>query len=122
MYNTSFVCTYQLFNDDNPDDASELYKIQLLQAFNIDNWNDDIVSQTIDSLYTEMKELDIIQQVIEKIKVTETYTIFIGNDNETAFRFLFGYDIFYLMHKCICEFRNSYSISKSTCDAIMNKL
>ena len=42
MYQTDFICTYK--NIDDSSEQEDLYRIQLLQAFDIDMWDDDEVN------------------------------------------------------------------------------
>ena len=52
MYNHNFLCTYHLFKDD--DELSNLcYQQQFLQAFDLDNYNNQIIETTINNLYNE---------------------------------------------------------------------
>ena len=120
MYDSNFVCTYQHLNDNEADD---LYKVQFLQAFRLDDWNDKQVGDEIDMLYANMKDLQVIKCGISKLRNNKTsqYSLFC-TDDETTFRVLFGFDLFYLMHKCICEFSNHAMISDDTCEALLNKL
>ena len=39
MYQADFICTYKLMDDE--DDKNTLYQFQLLQAFDMIQWNDD---------------------------------------------------------------------------------
>ena len=77
MYQTDFMCTYKLMeesdilSDDEDDDctmdnkkyANMLYQMQLLQAFNLNVWKDDIIDKELKHLYslcennTQFKEL-----------------------------------------------------------------
>ena len=44
MYNTEFVCTYKQHDEDEKDD---MYRIQLLQVYNLDRWDDDMTNMRI---------------------------------------------------------------------------
>ena len=123
MYDTKFLCTYQLLEDD--DAANELYQIQFLQAFGLDDWNDELVGKEIDALFATMKDLQLIETGIEKLRSDEQIACllaFTGNDDETAFRLFFGYDMFYIMHKCICELSNDGVVSDKSSESFLNKL
>jgi len=123
MYDTGFLCTYQLVDDDA--DADSLYQIQFLQAFGLDAWNDEQIGKDIDAIFDDMGELEVIQKGISKMRDNGQMSqllMFAGDSDETIFRFLFGYDTFHHMHKCICEFRNDGAIRDATSEALLNKL
>ena len=45
IYDDSFFCTYKQVDDD------DLYRIQFLQAFRMNEWNDDELRKKLDKLY-----------------------------------------------------------------------
>ena len=49
MYQTDFICTYKLMDEEFS--RNQLYRIQLMQAFNLEECDDDIVNKIIKSLY-----------------------------------------------------------------------
>lgn len=123
MYDTSFICTYNLI--DNDDESNELYKIQFLQAFKINDWDDKIIGREIDNIYAKIKDTQIIKTALNKLRDNKqlAYLLFFtGNSDDSAFRLLFSYDLFYLTHKCICEFINNNNISDITSNALFDKL
>ena len=48
MYLTDFVCTYKLHEDSETDDV---YRLQFLQAFCLDNWDDEKIEKETKNLY-----------------------------------------------------------------------
>ena len=54
MYNTSFLCTYQLM--DQGDLSDDLYRCQFLQACNLKEWDGDTIHKVITYLETLTKE------------------------------------------------------------------
>ena len=92
-YITDFRCTYKKFEDN--DDSLILYRYQLLQAFGIDKYNDEIINSEIENLYNKFKNNINIQKIIEKNKI---YL----EDDLINFMLLFQYDIFYLFHDLLC--------------------
>lgn len=121
-YNTDFVCTYMLHDDINKED---LYRIQMLQAFNIKEWDDDKVNETIINIYEKIKfdeNFDlIIKKSLQSEEINYLLSIF-GKDPLSVFKLLFKYELFTYTHKCICEFLSSGSISKITKDNLINNL
>ena len=53
MYQADFICTYKLMDDE--DDKNTLYQFQLLQAFDMIQWNDDRIYKEITAIYETMK-------------------------------------------------------------------
>ena len=122
MYDTSFVCTYQLL--DNDLDASNLYQLQFLQAFQTKEWNDELIGREIDSIYAKLKEVSVIKDAIQNIKKNSELAQvfrFSGDDDETIFRLFFGYELFYIIHKCICDYDKNGSISKELEKELLSK-
>ena len=52
MYQSDFLCTYKKMDSDT--DKDELYQIQLLQAFDINSWDDNVVNNTVAELHKLM--------------------------------------------------------------------
>ena len=107
--------------------TDDLYQIQLLQAFNLDKWDDALINNLCYELYIVlMKPETIFRDIIEKGKqnrdIKNIYDSIIqdngdkdtkGEDDHTKgeddhdsiiFALLFTYDFFDLFHKCICEY------------------
>ena len=49
MYQTDFVCTYKLLKHDT--DQEQLYRLQFLQAFGLNGWQEDKINLMITDLY-----------------------------------------------------------------------
>ena len=144
FYQTDFICTYKLMDEEFTDD---LYQIQLLQAFNLDKWDDALINNLCYELYILLMKPDtIFRDIIEKGKqnrdIKNIYDSII-QDNGTKgdhhtkneehtngeedhdsiiFALLFTYDFFDLFHKCICEYFRNGVISLKTLENIMIKL
>ena len=69
MYDSEFICTYKEM--DTPEEQEELYKIQLLQAFCLEEWDDDVVNNTISELYNLMSLDKNVQEILVKISKVE---------------------------------------------------
>lgn len=139
FYQTDFICTYKLMDEEFTDD---LYQIQLLQAFNLDKWDDALINNLCYELYIVlMKPETIFRDIIEKGKqnrdIKNIYDSIIqdtgdnGDDEHTKgeddhdsiiFALLFTYDYFDLFHKCICEYFRNGVISLKTLENIMINL
>ena len=122
MYCTNFICTYKLHNENNNED---MYRIQLLQAFESEKWNDNIINNKIKNLYEKIKNNDDIKNIILKIKDSENFKLFANlfeNDELVLFNLLFSYDFFDLTHLCICDIFNNKNIKNENKNNLINNL
>ena len=102
-YITDFVCTYNKMGDS--DDSLIMYQIQLLQAFDLLEYNDDIINKTTHELYEKFKDNSYI---INIIKSNREYL----DDELLLFRLCFRYDTFYLFHSIISSLINNKTINE----------
>ena len=128
MYQTDFICTYKLMDDEFTDD---LYQIQILQAFNLEKWDDNFINTLCFDLYMILTKSDtIFRDIIERAKknidITNIYDSIIDKDDKEddkiIFALLFTYDYFDLFHKCICEYMRNGKVSFQTLENLMIKL
>ena len=63
-YKTDFICTYQKIDDsddsNDSNDSTILYQIQFLQAFDLLEFNDNIINKITESLYERYKDSNAI--------------------------------------------------------------
>ena len=94
----NYLCTYKLITEDNEDEIGLrdiLYKIQLLQLFNMNEFNEDILNNKIDYLFNSLKNEEFINKIINNHS-------YYGNlDENLIFRTLFSYDYLDLFQKCL---------------------
>ena len=102
--NKDFACTYQLIEDYN--DSFMLYKVQFLQIFNIEEYDDKLINNKVENLYSNIKDNEIIKKLIANNKY---YT-----DNLAIFMLYFRYDTLYIFHKILINILNKKNISKYT--------
>ena len=138
MYQYDFICTYKLIDEEY---ANDLYMAQLLQVFDISSWDDDIVNNTIMDIFNKFQYNINFKKIIDKAllnsEFNELYDIICTLDNNNSnnnnnkkeenkerifFSFLFNYNFFDLLHKCICELFIKNDISNTTLDIIFIKL
>ena len=100
-YKTDFICTYQ--NIDDFYETTILYQIQFLQAFDLLEFNDNIINKITESLYEIYKENKYI------LKIIKSYTNY-QDDYLSIFRLCFRYDTFYLMHSILSSLINNKQI------------
>ena len=107
FYNSKFLCTYTSFNDD--DTSNLCYQIQLLLAFNLQKYNQQILTESIEKLYLFFKKNKEIIEIIEFIGSNfEFFNSFNGENNIDEknlliFQILFSYEYFHLFHKCLSK-------------------
>jgi hypothetical protein len=143
MYQTDFICTYKLVEEEYKDD---LYRVQLLQAFDLNDWDADNIHKICEELYDSLIILPSFRDILEKAKETadikEIYTPLLANESvmnaaneedtdvvvehdhieKIIFILLFKYEYFDLIHKCICEHLRDGVIKDNTLEKLMNKL
>jgi len=122
MYNTEFVCTYKLHEEEDQDD---MYRVQLLQAYNLEKWDDKIINNTMTTLFNNYITNADFKEIIDKAKESEKLSnikTYIGDDPQTLFNGLFQYELFDLIHLCICDLEKSSTISEINKNKLLNNL
>tara|TARA_Y100000768_G_scaffold50183_1_gene32709 strand:+ start:5192 stop:5584 length:393 start_codon:yes stop_codon:yes gene_type:complete len=122
FYNITMLCTYE---EVDIEFSNDLYQAQLLQAFKLSNWDEKKISESIDKIYNEFSKHKDFIDILDVLKSQNNLVSligFIGDDNETIFRLLFGYDYFSKMHKCICDYYYNGRISSKTRENLINTI
>lgn len=105
VYHADFICTYKLM--DNDDDRNFMYQIQLLQAFGMRNFDEDVISEKALELYHKLKECNEVKEILEEgIKSNPEVKMC----NILMFMCLFSYQFFDLFHKCLIDYFTTGSI------------
>jgi hypothetical protein len=133
MYQTDFICTYKLMEDEFS--RNQLYRIQVVQAFNLEVCDEDIINKIIKSLYTQFEQLERFRTIVETamtntllIEIFEAFDVNDKNTNKASYKkeffftLLFNYEHFDLLHRCICEQLNKGEIMNGTYEKMINKL
>ena len=127
MYQADFICTYKWMDD--PEDQEQMYRIQLLQAFDLNEWNDDKINATIQEIYTSLAKTDELQNIYKKARqntfIMETLSLFspetvIGDD--IIFNLLFKFEYFDLLHRCIVDFLINGNVDEMYATKLLNAL
>ena len=119
MYICDFICTYKMM--DNDDDRNDLYRIQILQAFGLNCYDDEALNKKIAELYFHMKEKECapLKEIIEEsYKVNQHICVC----DMLVFTFLFSYDYFDLFHKCLIDFFTHGRILEETKNNLIDKI
>jgi hypothetical protein len=117
---------------DNEYDQEQLYRIQLLQAFDLNEWNDDRINTTIGELYAqlfnriEFKEIFVkarqnpsIMEMIDLFKLSGVERL---EEDDIIFKLLFKFEYFDLLHRCIVDFLLTDTISPVYSSKLLNAL
>ena len=107
-YNNEFLCTYKSMSEEYYQNLC--YQIQILQALNITNYDETIISNHIEKIYYFLQnyyEIDIILLILKEKYQNSSISFFIENNNSALFQMLFSYDYFDIFHKCLCHYLRS---------------
>lgn len=113
---------------DEPDDQENLYRIQLLQAFDIEQWDDTEINSLIQELLIIILSSEDFHAILNKAKKNANFIEVITNagftinDDDITFKMLFIYEYFDLMHWCLCDYLRDGCIKQSHLDNIINAL
>jgi len=102
-----------------------MYRIQFLQIFDLDIWDDNIINEISNDMYNKVKTNTDIISIINSAKKSDKLTTikqFIGDDDITIFKGLFQYDLLDLFHLCLCDLVNSNEITTINKDNLINNL
>ena len=106
MYIHNFICTYKLHNDIDQDD---MYRAQYLQAFGLEEWDDQKIENSTKILFDQLNTRVDLSDIINKIKTTEKFNRilqFMDTDDYSLFKLLFIFELFDLAHQCFCDILN----------------
>jgi len=116
MYNTTFLCTYKLHDDE--DDQDTLYRHEYLYAFGLKEYDSDIIVATLDNIYQKLRDNN------DFIEIVESHYHFNGENknHEVTLQFLFSFHTFDLFHACLTYLlRDNNSDTTLDDDFIKNK-
>ena len=122
MYQTNIICNYKQHDNDDQEDT---YRIQFLQIFDVDIWDDNIINEISNDMYNKVKTNTDIISIINSAKKSDKLTTikqFIGDDDITIFKGLFQYELLDLFHLCICDLVNLNEIKTINKDNLINNL
>ena len=97
MYNYSFRTTYTNVSIDLQDDQ---YRKDLLRAFSLQSYNHSIIITEQDKLFDTFKDHPQLRKILNSYS-TNQKTIPIKISDKTAFMFLFSFENFHYLHKCL---------------------
>lgn len=109
MYNTTFLCTYKLHDDE--DDQDTLYRHEYLYAFGLKEYDSDVIVETLDNIYQKLKDNK------DFIEIAESHYHFNSENKnyEIILQFLFSFHTFDLFHTCL-----TYLLRDNNSDTILD--
>lgn len=115
MYNTLLKCTY---NNVSYLDQEDQYRIEYLNAFNLEEFDDKHINQEIDTLFERVKLSRDLTKCMRKSAAG------FGNSDflHIGLMGLFAFDYFYLAHPCICDFLETGTITEENINALLSAL
>ena len=93
------IFTYKLITEDGEDEKGlkeMLYKIQLLQLFGLNEFDESIMNEKMNVLYESIKCEKFVEELLDINPYKNSFI-----NNELLFRTLFSYDYLDLFHKCL---------------------
>jgi hypothetical protein len=133
VYNSKHLCTYQYYDskfkdfipkkfivmedvDDCEESADLIYKSDILQVFNLTEYDDAKVEQEMMILFEILKNNEKMVESMTKLAHR-----FITEEIQLGMVLLFSYDTFYIMHLCICDIIEKGEIEEDNLN-ILNQL
>ena len=114
MYNTLLRCTYNNVSDVDQEDQ---YRIEYLNAFNLEEFDDKQINKEVDALFEQLRTSPDLNNCMTKSAAT-----FFSEDLHVGLMGLFAFDFFYLAHPCICEFLETGTITEEKINALLSAL
>jgi len=139
LYNTKYVCKYKNNDEINiyknlmktknndididVDIESELYRLDLLKIFQIDNYEDKNITSTIDKIYDNFIEKNQ-NTSIKKFReiLNQASKLFMSTDEKFGLTILYSYEYLDSAHKCICELIQTNTINENTLDTLEKEI
>ena len=122
MYISDFVCTYKLHDEE---DQEIMYRVQFLQALNLNKWDEKLVEKQLSTIYDLIKENKDIKHIIAKARTSknlEMLLLFSGINDFTIFKILFKFELFDMTHRCICDLMCKNSILTTNKEELLKNL
>lgn len=117
---------------DNEKDQEQMYQIQILQAFDLNEWNDEEINSTVAELYAKISTLEEFKEVFIRARqskyIIEMLELFELSgeerlyEDDIIFSLLFKFEYFDKLHRCIVDYIISGDISQTYITNLMNIL
>jgi hypothetical protein len=111
-------------------DQEDMYRIQVLQAFDLNEWNNDTIKDIVNDLYTKLKDTPAMKQIFDRARrnsnVIEMLALFDDDErveeNDIILYFLFNFEYFDLLHRCIVDYFANNTIHEKYVTNLLNAL
>ena len=127
MYNTKFVCTYNIYevffeSDDITENDKEfirdaIYRQELLNIIGMDDYNEKEMERVIIELYERVKENNELKRCMVKLASN-----FMSIDETFGLLLMFAYDYMHISHICISEFLENGKISEKNIEKLKSNI
>ncbi len=117
---------------DEEEEQDQLYRIQLLQAFNLEQWDDVKINSCIAELLTILAPSEEFKTILNKAKENKEIIEVLANiglseddvynKDDIVFKMLFTYGYFDLIHWCLCDYLTRKSVRPIRLNALLNAL
>ena len=124
-YNSYFLCTYKSFAEEK--DCLLCYQIQLLQAFNMNKYDEFIINNNIEKTYLYLRDNEEIKKIINILSTKHGEILLMCENNKdleniVLFQLVFSFDYFEIFHKCLVNFLRSEIESREKGDNLFFEL
>ena len=106
MYNTHFLCTYKMHDDEETQDI--IYRYDYLSAFDLKEYDSDIIMKTLEEVYEKLKcDKDFVE-------ILEAHPRFVHDKKNYEFvmQLMFSFDTFDLFHSCLIYLLYTYRLDE----------
>ena len=132
MYNSKFMITYNYYDPAlgkfdtkfDPEDVADLedvvevlFRAELLQIFNLTEYDDAVIRVVIHELYDKLKTHAAFNECINLSKIQ-----YDAEEHDIGFVLLFSYNHLYITHLCIRDFLDTGIINNTHIDLLMESL
>jgi len=126
VYDTHYTCVYNspdVFLETDQVSESErefildvLYRQDILNIFNMEDYNIDELTTSINELYEKIKINDKLIKIMIKLAGDIS-----SMDEKLGLMIMFSFDYLYITHPCICEFLETGQITNTLLDELLIK-
>lgn len=131
VYNSKHICTYYYYDskfkdyipnklnvveeiEECEDSADLIYKSDMLQVFNLIEYDDAKIEQEMSILFQILQKNEKMVECMKKLAHR-----FITEDLEFGMMLLFSYDTFYATHLCICDIIEKNEVDEDNINLLM---
>ena len=126
VYDTHYTCVYnspdvfletdQVSNSEREFILDVLYRQDILNIFNMEDYNIDELTAAINELYEKIKINDKLIKIMIKLAGDIS-----SMDDKLGLMIMFSFDYLYITHPCMCEFLETGQITNTLLDELLIK-